>query len=141
LGISSLQVPNVDGDNPKTCKDWKTVDTPSTIMAYQLACNQGHFGQADGPLTIPPMSEAIDYSVSTAACNLMLKGDFNTTELEELTQLLVKHFLRQQTLQVWNEGTSTLPSDINLGHYNALSQQHKYKANSPEAKAFEIKQE
>jgi hypothetical protein len=48
------------------------------------------------------MSEAIDYSASTAACDLMLEGDFNTTELEdfntteleELTQLLVKHFLR-----------------------------------------------
>jgi hypothetical protein len=103
------------------------------------------------------MSEAIDYAASTAACDLMLEGDFNTTELEELTQLLVKHFSRRQTLdclphqitktefidalKVWNEGTSTLPSDINLSHYHALFRRHKYMADSPEAKAFEVKRE
>jgi hypothetical protein len=156
-GISSLQVPSVDGDNPKTCTDWKTVDTPSAIVAYLLERNQGHFGQTEGPLTHPPMSEAIDYAASTAACDLMLEGDFNTTELEELTQLLVKHFSRRQTLdclphqitktefidalKVWNEGTSTSPSDINLGHYHALFRRHKYTADSPEAKAFEVKRE
>ena len=35
-GISSLQVPTVEGTNPKTCKDWKTVVTPSEIVAYLL---------------------------------------------------------------------------------------------------------
>jgi hypothetical protein len=59
-GIASLQVPSMDGDNPKKCTDWKTVNTPRKIVAYLLSCNQGHFGQAEGPLTIPPMLEAID---------------------------------------------------------------------------------
>ncbi len=156
-GISSLQVPTVEGTNPKTCKDWKTVVTPSEIVAYLLRRNQGHFGQGEGPFTIPPMSEAIDYPASTAACELMLEGEFNATELEDLTQLLVKHFSRRQTLdclppqitktefiealQVWNEGTSTSPSDINLGHYHALFRRHKYKDDSDEAKAFDIKRE
>jgi hypothetical protein len=91
-----------------------------------------------------------------AACHLMLEGDFNTEELEDLTKLLVKHFSRRQTLdclpyqitkpkfldalQVWNEGTSTLPSDINLGHYHALLCCHRYKADLPEAKVFDAKQ-
>jgi hypothetical protein len=156
-GISSLEVPSVDGDNPKKCKDWKTVDTPKEIVAYLLARNQGHFGQAEGPLTIPPMSEAIDYPASTAACDLMLEGEFNATELEDLTQLLVKNFSKRQAidclpyeitktefleaLQVWKEGTSTSPSDINLGHYHALFRRHKYKEDSPEAKAFDTKRE
>jgi hypothetical protein len=53
-GIASLQVPSVDNDNPKTCSNWKTVVTPSEIVAYLLARNQGHFGQGEGPFTVPP---------------------------------------------------------------------------------------
>ena len=156
-GIASLQVPSVDGENPKTCKKWRTVTTPSEISSYLLGRNQGHFGQGEGPFTIPPMSEAIDYPASTAACDLMLEGEYNTEELEDLTQLLVQHFSKRQALdclpdqitkseflealQVWNEGTSTSPSDINLGHYHALFRRHKYKADSPAAKEFDAKRE
>ena len=156
-GIASLQVPSVDGENPKTCKNWRTVTTPSAISSYLLGRNQGHFGQGEGPFTIPPMSEAIDYPTSTAACDLMLEGEYNTEELEHLTQLLVSHFSKRQALdclrdqitkseflkalQVWNEGTSTSPSDINLGHYHALFRRHKYNADSPEATAFDAKRE
>ena len=156
-GIASLQVPCVDGDNPKTCQHWKTVDTPKEIESYILAKNKGHFGQAKGPMTVPPMSEAIDYPASTAACDLLLEGDYTNEELEEMTQLLVKHFSKKQeldclpsqitkhefldALKVWNEGTLTSPSDINLGHYHALFRRHKYKPDTPEAKLFEAKRE
>jgi hypothetical protein len=156
-GISSLQVPTVDGDNPKTCTNWKTVDTPKEIADYLLQRNQSHFGQAAGPFTVPPLSEAIDYPASTAACDLLLEGDYNTEELADLSKLLVKHFSTRQAidclpshitkaefiaaLKVWNEGTSTSPSDINLGHYHALFRRHKYPKDSDEALAFEAKRE
>ncbi len=155
-GLSSLEVPMIDGENPKTCLHWKKVETPKAISSYVLKRNQGHFGQAEGPFTIPPLSEAVNYPASTAACELMLEGEYDTEALEDITQLLIRHFSKQQeldclpaeittndflsALKVWKEGTSTSPSGMNLGHYHALFRQHKYPTDSPEAAAFEIKQ-
>jgi hypothetical protein len=155
-GISSLEVPVTEGANPKTCQNWKTVQTPREIVSYLLTRNQGHFGQAEGPFTEPPLTEAVDYPASTAACELMLEGEFDSEALEDITQLLVRHFSKRQSLdclpasittaeflsalKVWKEGTSTSPSGMNLGHYHALFRQHKYKPDSPDAKVFERKQ-
>jgi hypothetical protein len=155
-GISSLEVPVTEGANPKTCQNWKTVQTPREIVSYLLTRNQGHFGQAEGPFTEPPLTEAVDYPASTAACELMLEGEFDSEALEDITQLLVRHFSKRQSLdclpasittaeflsalKVWKEGTSTTPSGMNLGHYHALFRQHKYKPDSPDAKVFERKQ-
>jgi hypothetical protein len=40
-------------ENPKTCRDWKTVDTPKDMLYYLMKRNKLHFGQAQGtPFTI-----------------------------------------------------------------------------------------
>ncbi len=156
-GMSSLEVPTVDGTNPKLCKDWKLVETPTEIMEYLLERNRKHFGQAKGtPFTQPPLSEQFNFEASTAACEMVLTGDYSCDELNDLTSLLLHHFSRRQQLDnlpsqmttsdlldalaVWNEGTSTSPSGMNLGHYHAMFRRHDYKEDSPKAKAFEATQ-
>jgi hypothetical protein len=138
--------------------DWTLVECPKAIMAYLLDRNRKHFGQAEGtPFTMPPLAEKVDFQASTAACELILKGDFSCDELEKLTKLLLQHFSRRQeldnlpsqltktdlldALSVWNEGTSTSPSEMNLGHYHAMFRRHDYQSNMTEAKAFEAKQD
>ncbi len=71
---------------------------------------------------------------------LMVKHVSKKQELDCLPSQITKHeFL--DALKVWNKGTSTSPSDINLGHYHALFRRHKYKPDTPEAKLFEAKRE
>jgi hypothetical protein len=129
--MATLEVPAIDGTNPKQCHAWKLMECPKAIMEYLLARNCKHFGQADGtPFTLPPLLAL------TAACKLILEGDFNCEELEDLTSILLHHFSHQQeldsllsqltkselfdSLAEWNEGTLTLPSEMNLGHYHAM---------------------
>jgi hypothetical protein len=51
-GMASLEVPAVEGTDPKLCKNWRLVETPKEILAYLLERNRKHFGQAKGsPLT------------------------------------------------------------------------------------------
>ena len=157
-GMATLEVPTIPGMDPKTCKDWTLVECPKEIMEYLLARNRKHFGQAKGtPFTLPPLAEKVDFQASTAACEMILNGDFSCEELEDLTQILLHHFSRRQeldnlpskltkaellgALSVWNEGTSTSPSEMNLGHYHAMFRRHDYQANTEKAKAFEAKQE
>ena len=87
---------------------------------------------------------------------MVLEGDYSCDKLDNLTSLLLHHFSRRQQLDtlpsqmttsdlldalaVWNEGTSTSPSGMNLGHYHAMFRRHDYIADSAEAKAFETKQ-
>jgi hypothetical protein len=114
------------------------------------------FGQAAGPFTEPRLSEAVNYPASTAECELIHKGGYDSETLKDVTQLLVRHFSQRQlldclphhitreeflaALKVWKEGTSTSPSGMNLGHYHTLFRRHKYKADGPETLAFEEKQ-
>jgi hypothetical protein len=88
---------------------------------------------------------------------MILEGDFNCDELKDITQILLHHFSCRQeldqlpnqltkeellsALSIWNEGTSTSPSEMNLGHYHAMFRRHDYQAGTVKAKAFEAKQE
>jgi hypothetical protein len=99
----------------------------------------------------------IDFKASTAECKLILNGDFDCEELEDLTQILLHHFFRHQELEylpsqltkaellnallVWNEGTSTSPSKMSLRHYHVMFRRHDYQANNMKAEVFEAKQE
>ena len=65
-GLTQIQVPSDPSDDPKSCTDWKTIDTPEEITRYLLARNQAHFGQAAGtPFSVPPLSVQVDFSAST----------------------------------------------------------------------------
>jgi hypothetical protein len=66
---------------------------------------------------------------------MILEGDYDASELDEITGLLIKH-LRQCDVPTnrqgitaeefvgkicnWTENTTTSPSGIHLGHYHAL---------------------
>jgi hypothetical protein len=92
-----------------------------------------------------------------AACEMILEGDFHCDELNDLTTILLHHFSQWQeldclpsqltksellaALSLWNKGTSTSPSEMNLGHYHTLFRRHAFTADTPEAEAFEAKQE
>jgi hypothetical protein len=133
------------------------VETPKEILEYLLERNCKHFGQARGtPFTKPPLSEQFNFQASTAACEMVLEGKYSCDELNDLTSILLHHFERQQKLDnlssqmttvdllnalaVCNEGTSTSPFGMNLGHYHAMFCRHTYEEDSLVANAFEKKQ-
>ena len=140
-GLSYIEVPVDPNADPKLCTEWKKIDMPDEIVKYLLERNQKHFGQANGtPLTCPPLSDILDWSASTETADLILEGDYDDDELDEITALMLRHMKRSTTLdslslqiteeslvnrvKKWDEGTSTSPSGIDLGHIHALIQRH-----------------
>ncbi len=140
-GLSYSEVPVDPNADPKLCTEWKKIDMPDEIVKYLLERNQKHFGQANGtPLTCPPLSDILDWSASTETADLILEGDYDDDELDEITALMLRHMKRSTTLdslslqiteeslvnrvKKWDEGTSTSPSGIDLGHIHALIQRH-----------------
>jgi hypothetical protein len=152
-GFTSIEVPadwpsphtdNVDLatlSDPKKCNQWRTVDVPDSIVYYLLLQNRKHFGQAQGtPFTEPPFSTQIDWEASSCQAELILNGDYDTSELDDLTEILIKHCRNVIPLdklpgtiteaefiswfKTWNERTSTSPSGLHLGHYKALIGKH-----------------
>ena len=80
---------------------WKTVDVPEEITAFLLQCNQKHFGQAAGtPFTVSPLNVEVDFTSNTESCKMMLTGDYDSSTLDDLTQLVIQHFAAITTLDV-----------------------------------------
>jgi hypothetical protein len=158
-GMSSVKVPTswpTDDagftrpiENPKTCSEWKTVDTPKEMLYYLMKRNQLHFGQAQGtPFTIEPLT------ANTATAEQVLRGDYSASELTELQRLLLQHCQREidpipaeahlipaittsewkRRISRWKESTTTSPSGLHLGHARALISRHSLDPNSPEGK-------
>jgi hypothetical protein len=136
-GLKRLEVPVDPSHDPKQCTEWMTVDTPEDITKYLLERNQKHFRQAKGtPFTVSPLDVQVDFGASTAFCEAMLTGDYDTRALDDLTALLVSNFqaLTQRDVlssaitskemmdkyKFWPESTTTSPSGRHLGHYRAL---------------------
>jgi hypothetical protein len=122
-----------DKDN----KAFKTITIPEEIELYLMARNQRHFGQAEGtPFTVAPLAELLSWEGDTEAADLILRGEYTNAELDDITQLLLKHCqsvsdpdvikpeltLEEFTgkLRIWRESTSTSPSGRHLGHYKAV---------------------
>jgi hypothetical protein len=100
--------------------------------------NQKHFGQAQGtPFTISPLQLHVNFQANTTQeCETMLHGDYNSSSLDEITALVVKHFHLLTECDVltptvtekemmdkykfWPESTTTSPSGRHLGHCRAL---------------------
>ena len=167
-GFTSIEVPDdwppphtekVDLNtlsDPKKCDQWRTVDVPDSIVYYLLLRNRKHFGQAQGtPFTEPPFSTQIDWEASTCQADLILHGEYEPSELDDLTELLINHcrsvipidklpaliteaeFISR--FKTWNERTSTSPSGLHLGHYKALIGKHSIPLDTREGKALEAK--
>jgi hypothetical protein len=151
-GLSRIEVPTNPTDDPKKCNDWTTIDAPAEMTKYLLERNQKHFGQAQGtPFTIPPFSATIDFSASTHTSDLILTGNFDDAELNDLTTMFVTHLTNKTPLDyiesslkeeeimkkfaIWPEKTSTSPSGRHLGHYRSLLQREMPK--DPQAPKME----
>ena len=157
-GLNRIEVPVDDTDDPKKCENWRAVDMPDEILDLLRKRNQKHFGQAQGtPFTVPPLSEHIDFIASTASVEMILDGDYDASELEEITGLLIKHLKRCEVptnkqgitaeefvgkIRTWVESTTTSPLGIHLGHYHALIARHCHKDsfNSPECALLDAHQ-
>ena len=137
-GITRLDVPaDPDDVNYKSCVDWISIDTPEEIESRLLQRNQTHFGQADGLFpTRPPFCEWIDWGASTHVADLILEGQWNTEELDSVSQDVLRHMQARTNLdeikdtitieewtekiRTWPEKTSTSPSGFHLSHSKAL---------------------
>jgi hypothetical protein len=164
-GMTSVKVPaswpttdaGFDGpiENPKSCSDWKSVDTPKEMLYYLSKRNQLHFGQAQGtPFTVEPLSVMFNWSANTATAEQVLQGEFSSDELTELQDLLLQHCQREFTpdptatdsiptittaewkrrISRWKESTTTSPSGMHLGHARALISRHSLDPESPGGK-------
>ena len=73
--------------------EWMAVDTPEEITQYLLERNKKHFSQAEGtPFTVSPMKVDVDFGATTETCEMMLSGDYNDSDVADLTALVIKHF-------------------------------------------------
>ena len=94
-GITRLDVPIDPLQDPKQCEDWKTLEIPSEIDTHLRNRNQKHFGQASGPFTQPPLSQQIDFTASTETADAILEGTYDSSDLDEITQLLLSKLKRE----------------------------------------------
>ena len=156
-GITRLEVPT-DSSNMdyERCTEWITIDTPAEIESRLLQRNQKHFGQAEGTFpTQQPFSEWVDWGASSHTAELILEGAWESSELDELQQCLLRHMERRTELdtitdiitveewrgkiQSWPETTTTSPSGFHLSHSKALLAAHDLDPETEEAQELEKK--
>jgi hypothetical protein len=74
---------------------WRTVAVVDSIVYYLLLLfNCKHFGQAQGtPFKEPPFSTQIDWEASSCQAELILNGEYDSSELllDDLSELLINH--------------------------------------------------
>eukprot|EP00957_Ditylum_brightwellii_P094216 7173402-Ditylum_brightwellii.AAC.1 len=76
----------------KKAEQWRTVELPEEILHYFTEQNQQHLGQDHSTLfTIPPLSQYFDWLANSPVSKMVLQGEFNTKELDELQQLFLHH--------------------------------------------------
>jgi hypothetical protein len=135
-GISCIEVPVDPMADPKasTTKEWRVVDAPEEVTKLLQDRNKKHFGQAHGTFpTVTPFKTYVDWAANTVEAEMILEGDFETSEFEEISNLVVKHMEKNTPLdsvstaltveqwvgkiKTWRESTSTSPSGMHLGHH------------------------
>jgi hypothetical protein len=148
-GVTRVEVPRLEGEDPKTCTDWIQIDVPTEVLERLQQRNRNHFGQAFGtPFTVPPLATDLGMDGATLHGQQILDGVYNSTTLNGNVQLLFSHMkqvhdIRQNPskptiteeefegkLRVWTESTTTSPSGLHLGHYKALISKHSYKTDA-----------
>lgn len=83
--LTRLDIPRDPSEKDyKNCIHWISLDMPETIEECLIERNQYHFGHAQCMyLTIPPFSEWVDWSASSHTAYLILKGQFNSNEIDK----------------------------------------------------------
>ena len=144
-GVTRLEIPIHPEEDPKKCTEWQQIDVPSDILAHLQQRNRSHFGQAQGtPFTVPPLMTHLGYCGDGPFSNQVLRGEYDSSALDENVQLLLSHLEHVQEmlqcpsrptitesefigkLKVWTESTTTSPSGLHLGHYKSLIARHAY---------------
>ena len=113
------------------------ITSPEEIEFFLLKRNKLHFGQSEHeatPFTIETMQQKFDWNTSNEEAEEVLKGTYNGSEDEELTEIMKLEFTKcvqiapQKTnpeiavaqlrgkMKVLREGTTTSPSGRHLGH-------------------------
>ncbi|KAI2505037.1 hypothetical protein MHU86_9393 [Fragilaria crotonensis] len=144
-GVTRVEIPRLEGDDPKACTDWVQIDVPTEVLHQLQQRNRTHFGQAFGtPFTIPPLATELGFDGATAHGQQILDGAYDSTALESNVRRLLSHLEKVQDiyknpskptiteeefrgkLRVWTESTTTSPSGLHLGHFKALIARHSY---------------
>ena len=158
-GITRLDVPADPTTTDYTgCTEWITIDTPAEIEERLLTRNQRHLGQAHNTFpTKPPFSEWCDWGASTHTAELILEGNWQSDELDDMQQSLIDHMKARVTLDAipapitteewigkiksWPESTTTSPSGFHLGHSKALVAPHDLDTSTDDGQELEGKRE
>ena len=150
-GITQVEIPCDEADDPKTCSHWRTIDIPTEVLHHLQTRNRRHFGQAHGtPFTIAPYAQQFGFKGDTSQADAVYNGTYDWTSVEDpevklllqymqraqhtfddpiLTDITIEAF--QSKLRTWRESTSTSPSGLHLGHYKAMVSRHKYSEADP----------
>ena len=138
--ISHLEVPKGDWQwpyNPKQVTEWTREYDTQKVEDHLFDRNITHFGQAkETPWTKPPFSD-IPFDSTGPLANSILAGTYQHPQSGphgKYLQLLIDALQQKiptlpsditerdisQGFRVWNEITSTSPSNRHLGHYKSL---------------------
>jgi hypothetical protein len=144
-GVTRIEIPRMEGQDPKECTDWVQVDVPTEVLRLLQQRNRKHFGQAFGtPFTIPPLYTHLGFDGASECGQQILDGQYDTSQLDSNVQLLINHMQQvheihkepsrptitegefREKLKVWTESTTTSPSGLHLGHYKTLIARHSF---------------
>eukprot|EP00957_Ditylum_brightwellii_P149814 11409158-Ditylum_brightwellii.AAC.1 len=79
-------------EDPTKSQKWRTVDLPEEILHYLTIWSQCHSSQAKGTLfTMPPLSQHFDWAANLPVSNMVMKGEFNSEELDNMQKLFIQH--------------------------------------------------
>jgi hypothetical protein len=169
-GLTNIEIPDTwpsPGETGEWCdakthdkqkQNFRNLTIPSEIEYYLMERNRRHFGQAQGtPFTQTPLAELISWQADTEVAKLILHGEYNNAELDDVFQLLLPHCEATTKLntitttiamedflgkhRVWREGTSASPFGSHLGHYKPLSARIKYACEPWEQESIEADQQ
>jgi hypothetical protein len=97
--ISKLKVPLDPNEDPKTCRQWRTVDLPDKILNLLRKRNQTHFGQADGtPFTVGTMKQDFGFEGANQTSELVLEGTYTNAETNAITSAVIAFSQKHTTL-------------------------------------------
>ncbi len=127
------------------CNLWRTVEVPNIIVYSSYYCKIENILDKLNPSSTYPFygtqfSSQIDWEASSCQTEVILNGEYDSSKLYDLSELLINHCRNVIPLdklnvtiteaefisrfKTWNERTSTSPSGLHLGHYKALIGKH-----------------
>ena len=159
-GLSYVYVPEDPEENPKTCTNWRKVVDPTEVEESIRNRLKKHFSQSmDCNLTSPPFDITMDFDAACDKADQILTGTFDASELDPMTEDLLKSFQHAvdgevtvdatitvedflAKIKVWDERTSTSPlTDVHLGHAKAYIAKTDLEPKSTEYELLEKRRE